>query len=92
MDVKHLAKLANLQFSDDKLASLKSQIEATFDYVNTLQATDTKDIPETNQVTGLESVLREDRVDEQRMLTQQQALSGAKNTHQGYFVVPAILE
>lgn len=91
-DVQHLAKLSNLPLSDDRLTALATQIATTFEYIDTLEKTDTDDIQETNQVTGLENVMREDSVDDSRMLTQKQALQNASNTHNGYFVVPAILE
>lgn len=91
-DIKHLAKLANLPISDTRLTKLISQIETTFEYINTLEKTNTDNIPETNQVTGLHNIWREDLVTPDRMLTQEQALSNANNTYQGYFVVPAILE
>lgn len=91
-DVKHLAKLANLPISADRLAILTDQIETTFEYIQTIQTTDTSNLPETNQVTGLTNILREDVIDDSRTFTQEQALQNAKQTHDGYFLVPAILE
>ena len=91
-DVKHLAKLASLPISDDRLTKLSDQITTTFEYIQTIQETDTSNLVETNQVTGLTNVLREDFVDDSRTFTQDQALQNAKQTHKGYFVVPAILE
>lgn len=91
-DVKHLAKLASLPISDERLSKLSDQVETTFEYIQTIQATDTNDLLETNQVTGLTNVLRDDVIDDSRTLTQEQALQNAKQTHSGYFVVPAILE
>ena len=40
-DVKHLAKLANLPLSDERLMKLVGQIETTFEYIQTLEKTDT---------------------------------------------------
>lgn len=92
IDVKHLAKLANLPVSSDRMTKLNGQIEATFEYIQIIQQTDTSSLAETNQVTGLSNVTRSDVVDDSRTLTQAQALQNAKHTHNGYFVVPAILE
>lgn len=89
-EVKHLAKLASLPISDDRLAKLANQIETTFEYIQILEKTDTKNLAETNQVTGLTNVMRDDIVDDSRTLTQEQALKNAKHSHDGYFVVPAI--
>ena len=44
------------------------------------------------QTTGLTDVLREDSVNETLTLRNEEALSGASKTHNGFFVVPAILE
>lgn len=91
-DIKHLAKLANLVIATDRQTKLATQIDATFEYIKTLEQTDTESLSETNQVTGLTNILREDIVDDSRTFTQDQALQNAKNTYKGYFVVPAILE
>lgn len=91
-DVKHLAKLASLPISDERLTKLSDQVETTFEYIQTIQDTDTSDLSETNQVTGLTNILREDEIDDSRTLTQEQALKNAKQAYKGYFVVPAILE
>ena len=90
--VKHLAKLANLPISDERLTKLADQIETTFEYIQTLEKSDTSKLADTNQVAGLINVLREDIIDDSRTFTQEQALQNAKQTHNGYFMVPAILE
>jgi Asp-tRNA(Asn)/Glu-tRNA(Gln) amidotransferase C subunit len=38
------------------------------------------------------NVLREDVVEEKRMFTQEEALSNAKKTHQGFFVVDQLID
>ncbi|PIS17684.1 Asp-tRNA(Asn)/Glu-tRNA(Gln) amidotransferase GatCAB subunit C [Candidatus Collierbacteria bacterium CG17_big_fil_post_rev_8_21_14_2_50_45_7] len=91
-DIKHLAKLANLPLSPERLTQLASQIETTFEYIQTTQNTDTSKYLETNQVNELSNILREDIVDDSHTFTQEQALQNAKQTHNGYFIVPAILE
>jgi aspartyl/glutamyl-tRNA(Asn/Gln) amidotransferase C subunit len=60
--------------------------------VDQLRELDTNQTQPTHQVTGLENVWREDKVDKQKMFTQEEALENSKATHQGYFVVPRILE
>lgn len=91
-DIAHLAKLANLPISKKRQVKLADQIETTFEYIQTLEAQGTDNLIETNQVTGLTNVLREDQVDDTRTLTQKQALQNAKKTYNGYILVPAILE
>lgn len=91
-EVKSIAKLANLPIDQKQIAKLKKDLEATFEYINKIQSLDTSSTQETSQVTGLESVFREDVVDKKRTLSQFQALSNAKSTYKGYFKVKAIFD
>lgn len=91
-DVQHLAKLANLPIDKSKYKKLQEQLGSILDYVRAVQTAPTENTPETTQVTGLSNVWREDVVDNERMLTQEEALSNAKRTHDGYFVVDAVIE
>ncbi len=91
-DVKHLAQLANLPIDSQRFTVLLEQIKATFGYIDTLQKTPTDKYKETNQVTGLHDIVREDVVDSSRTFSQEQALQNAPQSHKGYFMVPAILE
>lgn len=90
-DVDHIAKLANLPITTPQASELTRQVGVTVSYVSALQMLDTKNVAETSQVTGLENVWREDEIDTSRMFTQEEALSGAKRTHNGFFVVDAVL-
>ncbi len=91
-DVARVGVLANLPLADDEKKLFASQFTTTIDVINQLNEIDTKDISPTSQVNHLENVTRPDLVDSNRVLTQEQALSGAKNTHHGFFVVKQILE
>lgn len=91
-EIRQIAKLANLTLSDDQIQKYASQLTSVIDYMSRIQALDTKGVIETSQVTGLENVFREDVVDENRMLSQDAALSNAKQSYKGYFVVDAIFE
>ncbi len=90
--VKHIAKLANIPISESESKNLSEAFEETLQVVDQLQQVDTKGVETTHQVTGLKNVLREDVVIEEEMFSQEEALANANNTHQGYFVVPKILE
>ena len=91
-DVTRIAKLASIPVTETQTEALTKQLGVTVSYVSKLQELSTDGVIETSQVTGLENVFREDVVDEKHMLTQDQALSGAKHVHNGYFVVPAVFE
>ena len=49
-------------------------------------------IAPTSQVTGLVNVFREDIVDTTRMLSQEEVLLNAHAAHDGFILVPQILE
>lgn len=91
VDVQHLAKLAQMPVSKEEEKTLEKGFEQTLKVIDQLSELDTSKVKPTSQVTGLTNVLREDRIDNSRTLTQKQALSNAKKTYKGYFVVPAIL-
>ncbi len=91
-DVKHVAKLANLPLPEESLPKLQSQLESILEYVRVVQSAKTEGVKETSQVTDLTNVWREDVVDSERAFSQEEALSNAKSTHNGYFLVPGIME
>lgn len=90
--VQKVARLAKLSMSVKQQTTFAKQLSNVIDYVSKVQELDTNKVNETSQVTGLENMFREDAIDTERMLTQEEALSNAKQTHNGFFVVPAIFE
>lgn len=90
IDVAHLAKLANLPLSPKLKQKLETELEQTLNYVSKISQVKTDHITATHQVTSLYNVFRSDVIDRTRLLTQKEALSQAKRTHNGYFVVTTI--
>lgn len=90
INIKHIAKLANLPLKEEEIEKFEKQINAILEYVEILKKVDLENTRETSQITGLEDVEREDKA--QPSLSQKQAISGAKNIHNGLFKVKAILE
>jgi aspartyl-tRNA(Asn)/glutamyl-tRNA(Gln) amidotransferase subunit C len=90
-EVRHIAKLANLPIKTGDESKLLHQFEETLTTVNKISELDTTGVIPTSQVTGLTNVMREDKIDMSRVLSQTAALSGAKKVHNGYFVVPSII-
>ncbi len=88
-DIKSVAKLANLTLNSNEEDKFSKQLEETTEYIRSLDEVDTNDLDPTSQVTGLENITREDEV--KPSLTQDQALSNAKSTHNGFFKVKGIL-
>lgn len=89
-DLRHLARLANLEVSDERLTALAPQLSEIIQFVSQLQKLDLGDVPQTAQVTGLTNVNKIDDV--HPSLTQEIALSQAPNTKGGYVVVPGVFE
>lgn len=90
IDVKHIARLANLNLKDKDLPKFEKQLGEIVSYVDKLKEIDTKGVRITSQVTGLENVAREDSPTPS--LSQDEVLSQTNSKHNGFFKVPAILE
>ncbi len=90
--VHHISELANIPVTDDEAAAISKSFDETLEVVKELMAVDVSSTEPTHQVTGLENVLREDIVDEEKMFSQEEALANAKRTHEGFFVVPRIID
>lgn len=89
--VKHMAHLAKIPVTSKEEKGLADGFNKTLGVVDKLFDVDVESVEPSHQVTGLENVFREDKVNEDKMLSQDEALSGTKNKHNGYFVVPQIL-
>lgn len=59
-DVLKLARLAHLRLTDQEVEQFATEISAILGYVEQLKSVDLKDLPPTNQVTGLTNVMRPD--------------------------------
>jgi aspartyl-tRNA(Asn)/glutamyl-tRNA(Gln) amidotransferase subunit C len=90
IDVLHIAKLANLPLREDEIKKYEEQLLEILEYIEVLKKVKTDNVSETSQVTGLENVTKEDLTTPS--LSQDEALSNTKNTHNGFLKVKAILE
>lgn len=89
-EVRHVARLANLNLKPAELKKFQKQLSSIVDFVSELNQVDATGIEPTSQVTGLENVLREDKITPS--LTQKEVLSNAPARHKGYFKVKAVFE
>lgn len=88
--IEHIAHLARLGVSDEKLEQISSQMENVLDFADKLQDLDTSSTPPTSQVTGLHNVLREDKVKPYKDPQSLVDISG-KN-YEGYYMLPRVIE
>ena len=91
-EVKKIAKLANLTLQDNEEELFAKQFSDTIAVVNELNEIDTTGVEATYQVSGLSNITRPDVVDESRILSQKDALSQARNTHDGFFLVKRVID
>ena len=68
MDVKHVAKLANLPINDDLAKKLQKDLDVTVKLVDELANLNLSSVEPTSQVTGLTNVMRKDEIDNSRIL------------------------
>lgn len=106
IDVKRIAKLANLTLSASEEKEFDEQLNDILSYVEQLNKVDTENVEPTAQVTGLKNVTRNDKFTDD-MLSQDEALSGtdkparqspngssrmAGGKHNGLFVVDKLVD
>ena len=63
-EIKHIANLARLDLTDKEFETYGNQLSDILSYIDQLKEVDTTDIEPTAQVTGLENVLREDKIED----------------------------
>jgi aspartyl/glutamyl-tRNA(Asn/Gln) amidotransferase C subunit len=90
--IDRLTYLAHLPLTDSQKKKLIGELSDILSYAGKVQNTDTKNIKETAQVTGLSNIIREDKLDTKRSLTQKQALQNTSSVFNNYFKVPATID
>lgn len=88
MDIKHIAKLANLQLSDEELTKFQEQLSETLNYIEDLDEIDTKNLEPKSQVAELKNVASEDKP--LPSLSIEEATKNAKQVHNNLFITKAI--
>jgi aspartyl-tRNA(Asn)/glutamyl-tRNA(Gln) amidotransferase subunit C len=63
-EVEKIAKLSRLELTDEEKDKFAGQMSAVLDYVGKLEEVNTENVDMTAQVTGLENVYRDDKVDQ----------------------------
>ena len=87
-DVKHVAKLAELEFDEEDLEKITSKLDKILDHVANISGVNTEGILPTSHVMDIKNVFREDIVE--RSVTQESALKNAPDEASEGFKVPKI--
>ncbi len=61
--VRHIAKLARLGLKDEEVSRFAIQLSEILGYVEKLNEVNVENVEPTSQVTGLQNVMREDKVE-----------------------------
>jgi aspartyl-tRNA(Asn)/glutamyl-tRNA(Gln) amidotransferase subunit C len=88
-DIRQIAALAKLSFSDDELGTLTGEMKTILDYMAHLSRVTLDGVEPAFSLLRRDNVFREDRVGE--MLTPDDALTNAPDRNGDLFRVPAFL-
>lgn len=88
-EVRHIAKLANLEFSEEEIGRFTQQFNSILDYVASLNALDTSAIEPTAHVGSGSHTLRNDAL--VPSIPREEALANAPESDRGHFKVPKVI-
>lgn len=88
--VKHVAKLAKLKFSDDELQDFTDQLGKIIDMVELLEEVETAGVPFTSNVVETVNVMRPDRA--QAGMNRDELMRNVPEKEDGFIKVPAIID
>lgn len=91
IDVKKVARLANLPLNSEEEEKYSRQLSKILDYVEQLNKVDTENVESTFNVTGLSNVMRPDEIGDDT-ITQEEVLSNAPQTKTGFIVTKGVFE
>ncbi len=89
-EVKRVAELARLRFTEEELNRMAGELEKILAYVRKLEEVDTSDVEPMSHVHDDAGRLREDDVE--RRINRDEALSNAPDTDGKFFRVPKVIE
>lgn len=90
--VRKVSALANLPYKEEMSADLETAFEKTIEVIDTLNKADVSQVEATARVSAENNRWREDKVLDEYVFTQEQALSNATRVHDGYFVVDRLID
>lgn len=89
-EVRHVAQLARLDFSEEEEARMAEEMSQILDYVDKLNELDTSGVPPMSHVLDVTNVYREDDIEAR--IDQEQALEPAPELDGAYFRVPKVVD
>jgi aspartyl-tRNA(Asn)/glutamyl-tRNA(Gln) amidotransferase subunit C len=90
LDLRHIARLARLHFTDDELKIYESQVAGILKFIEQLNAVDVKNVEPTSHPLSIENVFREDQI--KPSLPIEKFLKESSRARGRFFEVPKIIE
>ncbi len=87
--VRHIARLANLEFSEEELQIFSRQLNSILVYIDKLNELDTEAIEPTSHVIDQVQAFRSDQV--VPSIPVSEALANAPESRDGHFTVPKVI-
>jgi aspartyl-tRNA(Asn)/glutamyl-tRNA(Gln) amidotransferase subunit C len=89
-DVRHVARLARLDFSAEDEAQMAKELSQILGHVDKLDELDTSGVPPMSHVLDVTNVFRADEIEER--IDRGQALEPAPDADEEHFLVPQVIE
>jgi len=87
-EVRHVAKLAELEFSGDEIIKITSQLDDILEHIAKINSADTEGVGPTSHTQDINNVFREDTIKDS--LSKEDALKNAPGQSGDGFLVPKI--
>lgn len=91
LDIDYIARLARLSLTPQEKKSFSRQLSDVLVQIEELKKLEVEKVEPTFQTTGAADVFRKDEIQEERILTDNEALANAKETARGHFRVPKVI-
>lgn len=88
-ELKHIANLSNLYFSDEELAKYASDMSSVVEFANELSKIDTTGVEITNSILGEYNIFRKDEIKES--FDRDLLLDNAPEQGDGMFKIPKVI-
>jgi len=89
-EVKYVAQLARINFTDEQIVMLGKQLSNIVGYIEQLKEIETANIEPTSHIMPLNNVFREDSISSS--LPRHEMLSNAPDCNERFYIVPKIIE
>ena len=89
-DVKHIASLARLEFTDEELEKYTKNMADIVDFANSLASLDVSNVEPTNHILDIKNVFRKDEV--KPSYDREEILKNAPTKAGGCVSVPKVIE